>query len=64
MNAGRSAGLKPAQRKALLHQAFGQCRGGMGAVGTAVVVSLAHKDAPAQRGAGGDDQRLAAIVAV
>ena len=39
-----------------------QRRGGVGAVGPAVVVGLAHKDAPAQRRAGGDDGALAAIV--
>ena len=64
MDAGGRAGLEAAQRESVRHQTFCQLGGGMGAVGTAVVVSLTHKDAPAQRGAGGDDQRLAAIVAV
>ena len=45
------------------HQRFGQFGGGVGTVGAAVVVGFAHKDAPAQGGAGGNDTGLAAVVA-
>ena len=60
---GWGAGLEAAQREALFHQGFRQGGGGVGAVGAAVIVGFPHKDPPAQRGAGGDDQRLAAVVA-
>ena len=61
--AGGRAGFEAAQRKALRDKALRQRGGGVGAVGTAVVVGVAHKNAPAQAGAGGNDQRLAAVVA-
>ena len=64
MDAGGRAGLEAAQRKAVLHKAPGQRGGGVGAVGAAVIVGVAHKDAPAQVGAGGNDDGLAGVVAV
>ena len=62
MHPRRGAGLEPAQREAVVHKAAGQRCGGVGAVGATVVVGFPHKDAPAQRGAGGNDHRLAAVV--
>ena len=64
MDAGRRAGLEAAQREAVRHKAPGQRGGGVGAVGAAVIVGISHKDAPAQVGAGGNDNGLAGVVAV
>ena len=64
VDAGGRAGLEAAQREAVLHKAPGQRGGGVGAVGAAVIVGIPHKDAPAQVGAGGNDDGLAGVVAV
>ena len=64
MHTGRGAGFKTTQRKAVFDQTFRQGCGGMGAVGAAVVVGLAYKNTPTQCGAGGDDDGLAAVIAV
>ena len=64
MDAGRCAGLEAAQRKAVRDQVAGQRRSGMGAVGAAVIVGIAHKDAAAQIGAGRNHDRPAGIVGV
>ena len=63
MDPGGGAGLEAAQREPVGHQRLGQLGGGVGAVGAAVVVGLPHKDAAAQRGAGGNDAAVAAVVA-
>src|SRR5699024_6131360 len=59
---GGSTGLEPAQGEPVGYQGFRQFGGGVGTVGAAVVVGLAHKDAPAQGGAGGNDAGFAAVV--
>ena len=64
VDAGRCAGLEPAQRKAVRDQVAGQRRSGMGAVGAAVIVGIAHKNAAAQIGAGRNHDRPAGIVGV
>ena len=64
VDAGGRAGLEAAQREAVRHQTFCQLGGGVGAVGTAVIVGIADENAAAQVGAGGHDDGLAAVVAV
>ena len=61
--AGRGAGLEAAQRHTVGRQILGQRGGRMGAVRAAVIVGFAHKNAPAQRCAGGNHHALAAVIA-
>lgn len=64
VDAGGRAGLEAAAVKPCATRRFCQLGSGVGAVGAAVIVGVAHKDTPAQVGAGGNDDGLAGVVAV